>query len=319
MDYRLSNVINDYLQAVRTACTLMQKSGISLPYTSGQWFDTDHSRFSTLDGGISFYKHGAGCWVELPDGHVDFDFGREGEISGLDAWKLGNFAEHRNETYDFADTNELVETFNQAVEQKELLPLEFNLYRLANQPVETSSSIDSREEGDLLPHRDADKVLVLNVHYFYAADLMLTQYDALVDKRTKKETVAYDEKLKSKIYMDSWLGFLAVTCEGYKKLNLYRLLHNERPLDFQELLPMANDLSSSLKKHYDHLRKYRNNVFHLRDSVDDTLAFLSRDAGRLAWARSIHAGLKDFFSNYRVCCESHYIMNGRESESSFPR
>lgn len=34
MDTRLSTLIDDYLKAVRTALTLMQQSGITLPLTS---------------------------------------------------------------------------------------------------------------------------------------------------------------------------------------------------------------------------------------------------------------------------------------------
>lgn len=319
MDYRLSNLIDDYLQAVRTACTLMQKSGIALPYTSGEWVETDHSKFITLNEGTAFYKHGVGCWVDLPDGRVDFDFGRLGEISGLDAWRLGNFAKHRDETYGFADNKELIGVFNLAVSQGLLLPLEMNLYRLANQPLQNTTSIDSRDQGDLLPHRDSDKVLTLNVHYFYAADLMLKQYDATNKKWENNQKITFEEEIRSRIYMDSWLGFLAVTCEGYKKLNVYLLLNNERPLEYQELVPESSKLSKSINKHYNYLRKFRNNVFHLRESVDDTLEFLSLSADRLAWARSIHNDLEKFFSNYRIFCECHYITNGRRSESSFSR
>lgn len=321
MDYRLNNLINDYLQAVRSACTLIQKSGISLPHTSTEWIQKNLSNFSTLNDKIEFYKHGVGCWVDLPDGRVDFDFGRFGEISGIDVWRLENFAKHRNETYGFSNNDELLEVFSLAVSQQLLLPLDTNLYRLANRPLENVTSVDSRAEGDLLPHRDSDKVLTLHVHYFYAAELMLKQYDAILRKweKNKIKNKNIEEKINSRIYMSSWLGFLAVTCEGYKKLNMYLLLNNERPLQYQELIPRASKLSSSIKEHYDHLRRFRNNVFHLRDSVDDTLAFLSPNAERLAWARSIHEDLRQFFSNYRICCEGHYLDNGRKSESSFAR
>lgn len=319
MDNRLSNLINDYLQAIRTACTLIQKSGIALPHTSAEWVRKDLSKFSTLNDKIEFYKHGVGCWVDLPDGRVDFDFGRFGEISGVDSWRLGNFAKHRNETYGFANNDELFDVFSRAVDLQLLLPLDANLYRLSNQPVQSITSIDSRAEGDLLPHRDSDNVLTLHVHYFYAADLMLKQYDAAIKKLETNKNNSIEEKINSRIYMNSWLGFLAVTCEGYKKLNMYLLLNNERPIEYQELTPKASKLSSSIKEHYDHLRKFRNNVFHLRDSVEDTLAFLSPSADRIAWARSIHNQLRDFFSNYRIFCEGHYLDNGRESESSFAR
>lgn len=317
MDERLSSLINDYLRAVRTALTLMQKSGIPLPHSSSEWVDTDLSHLSSLNDGIDYLKHGNGCWVDLPDGGVDFDFGRRGETSGLDAWRLARFAKKRQETYGFSTDKDLYECFNDAVDKNLIVPLDTALHRLANQSVEYVSSIDSRSEGDLLPHREQDKVLTLQIHYFYAADLMLKHYDSLVSKWDKNKKLSRNDEINSRIYMTSWLGFLAVTCEGYKDLNMYLLLNNERPVNYQELIPKCNKLSSSIKKHYHDLRKFRNNVFHLRTSTDDTVAFLSPEADRLSWARSIHRDLKSFFSDYRVLCECHYMFNGRRSEGEF--
>ena len=319
MDKRLASLINDYLQAVRTALTLMQKSGISLPHTSMEWIETDLSHLSSLNDGIDYFKHGAGCWVELPDGRVDFDFGRLAEISGLDAWRLVRFAAERQESYGFATDKELYECFDDAIKKKLLVPLATNLYRLSSEPVEYASSIDSRSCGDLLPHRELDKVLTLQTHYFYAADLMLKQHDSLEKKWDKNKKLSRDDEINFRIYMSSWLGFLAVTCEGYRQLNMYMLLNNDRPADYQELIPRCNRLNSAIKKHYDDLRKFRNNVFHLRTSVNDTLAFLSPDADRLSWARSIHKDLKSFFSEYRVLCECHYMFNGRKTEADIGR
>ena len=76
-------------------------------------------------------------------------------------------------------------------------------------------------------------------------------------------------------------------------------------------------LNSAINKHYDDLRKFRNNVFHLRTSTEDTLAFLAPGGERLSWARSIHSDLKSFFSEYRILCECYYMFNGRRSESEF--
>lgn len=317
MDKRLSSLISDYLQAVRTALTLMQKSGVTLPHTSSEWIATDLSHLSSLNDNIYYFKHGNGCRVELPDGGVDFDFGRLGEISGLDAWRLSSFAKQRQESYGFATDDDLYECFGEAVNKNFIVPMATNLYRVANQPMEYVSSIDSRSEGDLLPHREQDKVLTLQVHYFYAAELMLKHYDSMVSKWDKNKKLSRHDEINFRIYMTSWLGFLAVTCEGYKDLGMYLLLNNERPVEYQKLLPKCNQLSSSIKKHYHDLRKFRNNVFHMRANTDDTLAFLSPEVDRLSWARSIHRDLKSFFSDYRVFCECHYILNERRSEGEF--
>jgi hypothetical protein len=317
MDERLASLIEDYLQAVRTALTLMQKSGISLPHTSSEWIDTDLSHLPSLNDDINYLKHGNGCRVDLPDGAVDFDFGRRGEFSGLDAWRLGRFAKQRQETYGFSTDKELYDCFNDAVNKSLIIPLDTAMHRIASQPVEYVSSIDSRNEGDQLPHKEQDNVLTLQIHYFYAADLMLKNYDSLSRKWDKNQKLSRNDEINFRIYMSSRLGFLAVTCEGYRKLNMYLLLNKERPFDFQELVPRCNKLNSAINKHYDDLRKFRNNVFHLRTSTDDTLAFLAPGVERLSWARSIHSDLKSFFSEYRIFCECHYMFNGRRSEGEF--
>lgn len=317
MDERLSNLISDYLESVRTALTLIKKSGIPLPRTSIEWIDTDLSHISNLYSGIDYFKHGCGCSVDLPNGTVDFDFGRHGEISGLDAWRVLRFAKERQETYGFSTDEEFHECFQDSINKKLITPLDSALYRLATQPLEYTSIIDSREEGDLLPHREQDKVLTLQIHYFYAANLMLKHYDALIKQWNKNKKLSRTDEIKFRIYMSSWLGFLAVTCEGYKKLNMHRLLNEERPNEYQELISKCNALNSVINKNYDDLRKFRNNVFHLRTSINDTIAFLSPSSDRLSWARQIHKNLESFFSDYRVLCECYYMLNGRENESEF--
>lgn len=288
MDVRLVSLINDYLQAVRTALTLMQKSGISLPHTSGEWNDTKLSHLPSLNDGISYLKHGNGCRVDLPDGAVDFDFGRRGEICGLDAWRLGLFAKKRQETYGFSADKELYDCFNDAVNQRLIIPLDAAMHRLASQPVEYVSSIDSRNEGDQLPHRELDNVLTLEIHYFYAADLMLKNYDQLVKKWDKNQKLSRNDEVNFRIFVTSWLGFLAVTCEGYRNLNMYLLLNRERPVEYQELVPNCNKLNRTINKHYDDLRKFRNNVFHLRTSTEDTVAFFFCTGGRASFMGAIN-------------------------------
>lgn len=314
MDTRLSTLIDDYLKAVRTALTLMQQSGITLPQTSGEWLEADLSQIPTLLNGIHYFTHGVGCEVELPEGSVDFDFGPFGEISGLDAWRLDKFATARHEDYGFASSEEFHQCFEYAVKAKHLTPMSSDLSYRSDAPLQFVSSIDSRHQGDSLPHKDLDDVLTLQIHYFYSADLMRENYETLLSKSQNEGELSQNEKIYLRIYLSSWLGFLAVTCEGYRNLNMYLLLNNDRPREFQELIPRCNMLNSAISEHYDDLRKYRNNVFHLRTDLNDTLGFLSPGKNRLAWARSIHQDLDEFFRDYRIFCQCHYIVNGRQRE-----
>jgi hypothetical protein len=80
MDTQLKHLIFAYQASVRTAVEIMQRSGIPLPTTCGDWVETDIPNSGELEGGIRYVKHGIGCKVDLPTGPVDFDFGRLGEI-----------------------------------------------------------------------------------------------------------------------------------------------------------------------------------------------------------------------------------------------
>lgn len=315
MDKRLTNLIDDYLEAVRAALTLMQLSGITLPKTSSEWIRADWSNVPSLRGDITYVKHGAGCLVDLPKGSVDFDFGKSGEICGFDVWRLVRFANKGWETYNFTSKDEIHNCFDKAVRNKDLTPLASNLHFVTKNPLEFVSSIDTRADGDLLPHRDLDCIHTLHVHYFLSADLMHDNYKTLANELINKKKLSRDKEVNLRIYLSAWLGFLAVTFEGFKDLKIRSILLNERPHVFQELIPEIDKINSAISKHFFDLRRYRNNLFHVRSSLNDTVAFFAPDKNLLAWASATHQSLKNFFSEYRVFSECHYIMHERQDEA----
>ncbi len=315
LDTRLSCFIDDYQNAVKAALTLMQNSGVPLPKSSREWLGTDLSLIPILQDSISYVPHGVGCEVDLPEGTVDFDFGTFGEISGFDAWRLEQFAKARHENYGFVSWEEFHKCFEASIKANLLTHMDSGLYYRTGVSLEFVSSIHNRANGDSLPHKDLDKIRTLHMHYFYAADLMKKHYDTLLEKLQTAGSLSRNDEVQYRIYLNSWLGFLAVTCEGFKKLGMYLLLNNERPQEFQDLIPQSNALNKSINQHYDDLRKYRNNVFHLRTDLNDTIAFLAPEKNRLSWAKLIHRDLSFFFMEYRACCECHYIVNERKLET----
>jgi hypothetical protein len=314
MNNQLTNLISDYQASVRTAVELMQRSGIPMPLTCTDWIDTNIPEIGELDGGIRYFKHGYGCAVNLATGKIDFDFGRQGEIGGFDVWRLTRFAGSRLTEYGFDTEHSLEECFKAAVTTGSLIYSGYILYYVAGMPRTLAVEVDTRLPNDALPSRDQDPVLVLSAHYFLAADLMRQHYIKLDNKWKKYSYLSQNDEATLGIYLSSWLGFLGVTCEGFKKLRMRLLLQENRPESFSELISKCDEIGSIMKQHSDPLREYRNNVFHLRDDIEAIRRFFAYDAERLPWANELHTAFADFFSEYRILCEVHYIIHHRRSE-----
>ncbi len=165
-----------------------------------------------------------------------------------------------------------------------------------------------------LPHRDHDAVMTLYAHYFLASELMFKNYKKLIAKRDKQGRLSRKSRVEQSIYFSSWLGFLAVTAEGFKRLKVRKLMKDDRPSDFVELIPEADKLGKFLKKHDDALRRFRNNVFHLRDNTEEIERFFREQPNRLEWAEELQTKFSEMFSNYRIICQTYYILEGRKEE-----
>jgi hypothetical protein len=315
MNKNLRALISAYQENVRIAVELMQKSGIPMPLSCSTWVDTDLSTLAELKNGIGYYKHGYGCQVDLPTGSVDFDFGRMGEIDGFNLWWLSKFAGAKFEKYGFRTKEEISGAFLAAVKSGALISSDKNMYYLADAKRSLAIEVCMDFSDDLLPHRDQDRILILYATNFLAADLMRQNHDRLFRKWKKNDHLSLNDQINIRIYFYTWLGYLGVTCEGFKKLRMRPLLKDSRPKSFNELIPNCDEITSLLKLHSDSLREFRNNVFHLRDDIKAILRFAFDDEGRLAWAGELHFAIEKFFSQYRVLCEVHYLMHNRSIES----
>jgi len=169
--------------------------------------------------------------------------------------------------------------------------------------------------NNTLPHRNEDQMLTLYSHYFSAADLMLENYLKLQAKQKKKGTLTQRDFVDQRIFFCTWLGFLGVTCEGFRQLGMRLFLMNKRPTAFLELVPKLDEIGKVMTQHDDALREFRNSVFHLRKNLGAVHRFFASEVDRLAWARDLHRLIDRFFSKYRVICEVHYLMHDRVDES----
>ncbi|MNG70255.1 hypothetical protein D3C73_125650 [compost metagenome] len=315
MNENLYRLIFDFQDKVQVALKLMHRSGIKMPSSRNEWIEYNIPNTGELDGGVKYYKHGAGCRVELNSGGVDFDFGGWGEVGGFNSWWLKNFAGKNLKAYDFISYDDISDHLNKAFDDGELIFPDHDLYFIANVPYTYAIDTDSLNPEDALPTRNHDRVLTLHIHYFETAELMFKNYDKLNQKMKKNGHLSHREEFDMRIYLSTWLGFLGVVCEGFRKLNLRVLLDNERPVNFKELLPISDDIGKLMKEHSNSLRIFRNNIFHLRENTEFIRHFFDKEVERLPWARELHVALSGFFSQYRVFCEVHYVINGRKGES----
>ena len=90
-------LINDYMGAVEKALALFEKTFGRRDLIKA-WREGAIPQTGKLPGGVEYQMHGIGCWVDLPDGEVDFDFAYSNDV-GFDAWRLWSYAEHAQNRY----------------------------------------------------------------------------------------------------------------------------------------------------------------------------------------------------------------------------
>lgn len=316
MDERLAQLISDYQKAVGTAVLRMSESGIEVPSDINDQINLTIPDRGELNGGIRYFRHGYSFEVNLPDGKVDFDFGLQGEIDGFDEWHLWKFCQRSPSTYAFDTQQALLECVRHALKEGVLTASPYNLYYVVDS-VKLLGEVAARilTAGCALPHWTRDSVLMLSSQCFDSADLMFKHYEAVKRILKKDQKLSSTNRLKFRVYLLSWLGYLHTTAEGFRSLRTQPLLQNKRPASFLELIPKCNDLGKLEKRHADDLRVLRNNIFHLRTDSEAIRRFFSDDGKRMEWAKELHTAFASFFSDYRILAEVHYLCSGRFGES----
>jgi hypothetical protein len=116
MSDRLLEFIHTYQARVKEAVALLQNhKQLDNPMYWRQ-AAIDQEGFLDSDHRIAYYFHGSGCRVTWPSGEVDWDFGHDGRLDGLDPWFLWCFAEHGTDRFpEFKDKSKLDEAFATAV------------------------------------------------------------------------------------------------------------------------------------------------------------------------------------------------------------
>lgn len=90
-------LIKDYMRAAERALSLFENTFGRRDLIKA-WREGAVPQTGELAGGIEYQIHGIGCWVDLPEGEVDFDFAYSNDV-GFDAWRLWLYAKQFPDRY----------------------------------------------------------------------------------------------------------------------------------------------------------------------------------------------------------------------------
>jgi len=108
MNQELARIIKLYQEKVEELFPrLADHLGAQLPISNREWAAQSYEQRGKTDCGISYFIHGYGVAMKIDDVDVDFDLGAEGQINGIDPWKLWYFLEDSNIKTSFSSSKEV--------------------------------------------------------------------------------------------------------------------------------------------------------------------------------------------------------------------
>ena len=133
MNQQLREVIHLYIESYQSLFIQLAKDlVIELPITAQDWAILNIDQSGVSSSGIKYRKHGYGVVMRQDNLVVDFDFGKEGQLNGVDPWKLFYFAEENSVSLPYASVNELQVEFKSLVQNGEFIYSGYMLYYLAD-------------------------------------------------------------------------------------------------------------------------------------------------------------------------------------------
>lgn len=136
MNQELLRVIELYQRAVEDLFPrLANHLGVSLPITNREWSYKSFEQRGETPCGITYFVHGYGVSLKKENIKVDFDLGSEGQINGIDPWKLWYHLEDSGIQTAFKSSNEIKDAIKHEVSEGNMVYSGYILYYLAQPTV----------------------------------------------------------------------------------------------------------------------------------------------------------------------------------------
>ena len=132
MNPQLRTAIEAYIDACQDLFTqLASDLGISIPIKAHDWAMQEIEWSGISQNGIKYNKHGYGVSMRRDNVNVDFDLGKNGELNGIDPWRLFYFAEDNGIPLSYTSTKKVQDEFKCLEQSGELVYSGYILYYLA--------------------------------------------------------------------------------------------------------------------------------------------------------------------------------------------
>jgi hypothetical protein len=123
MNEKLKSIIKEYFDKVEEACQIIYK-GLKIN-SKDELIELRISKPSyefELNGKNQFYFHGRGCHFKNDYFDIDWDFGFDNKLSGIDPWKLTEYLKNNHKNYpEYFNYDKLRQELELAVEENELM------------------------------------------------------------------------------------------------------------------------------------------------------------------------------------------------------
>lgn len=132
MNQELERIIGLYQSAVAELFPRLAKHlGTQLPITNNEWAIKPYAQRGTTRCGIQYFIHGYGVALKHQTTEIDFDLGAEGQINGIDPWKLWDFLESNKIKTSFSSSKEIENAVKAEVAQGNMVYSGYMLYYLS--------------------------------------------------------------------------------------------------------------------------------------------------------------------------------------------
>jgi hypothetical protein len=132
MNQELERIIGLYQSAVAELFPRLAKHlGTELPITNNEWVQKSYEQRGTTSCGIQYFIHGYGVALKYQTTEIDFDLGAEGQINGIDPWKLWYFLEGSKIKTNFSSSKEVENAIKTEVAQGNMVYSGYMLYYLS--------------------------------------------------------------------------------------------------------------------------------------------------------------------------------------------
>lgn len=84
-------LIQDYISCGKYVCGLLKEILRDTENIIGAYRTQGIPKEGYLEGGVYYNFHGVGCYFEIPNAHIDIDFGPNGRFDGFDLYRLKDF------------------------------------------------------------------------------------------------------------------------------------------------------------------------------------------------------------------------------------